>query len=97
MRIDCANFDKIVALCQPTDKRKAEQLRHFAVPSEFVEPATNDVEGRSLAVFAAIIGKEHVWALLDFSWLVHIHVISRDTMWCLDDLKLDTKVCYMPP
>src|ERR1700683_514464 len=99
MKFDRTDFDKIVALCQPgpnADKRKAEQLRRFTVPSEFVEPATNDTKGSSLTVFAAIVEKEHVWALLDFSQLVHIHVISRDMAWHKCDLELDSKVFYFP-
>jgi hypothetical protein len=92
------DFDKIVALCQPgpnADKRKAEQLRRFAVPSEFVEPATNDPEGQSLTVFAAIVGEQDVWALVDFSRLVRIHIISRDAVWRGEELELGYKVCHL--
>jgi hypothetical protein len=60
-----------------------------------VEPATNDSEGRSLTIFAAIVGEQDVWALVDFSRLVHIHIISRDAVWHSEELELSYKVCHL--
>jgi hypothetical protein len=98
IRFNRVDFDKIVAFCQPgpnTDKCKAKQLRRFAVPSEFVEPATNDSGGRSITIFAAIVGEQDVWALVDFSRLVRIHIISCDAVWRGEELELGYKVCHL--
>ena len=69
------------------DRKKANQMRTFAVPAQFVEESSSPNTARTLTIFLAIISEDYVWALVDFARLVRIHIISRTQMWTADDLQ----------
>ncbi|KAG5349291.1 hypothetical protein C0989_004806 [Termitomyces sp. Mn162] len=70
----------------PNDnKAKAERLRSFQMPKQFIEPGSSDSK-RLVNIFAAFVSGDTVFAICDFARLVRMHIISSPTMWTENDL-----------
>ncbi|PPR02049.1 hypothetical protein CVT26_008727 [Gymnopilus dilepis] len=67
------------------DPEKAAKIRTFLLPDRFVTKGSS-TSPRHVKIFAAWISSEWVWALLDFSGLVRIHVKSKSRAWTEADL-----------
>ncbi len=89
-------FEKILLLRRPGNNinaTKAQNLRTFGVPPQFVVPMTNpSVFKRTLTIMAAFISQETAFLLVDHSRLIRMHVTSIDRMWTQDDLSPESKV-----
>ncbi len=89
-------FEKILLLRRPGNNinaTKAQNLRTFGVPPQFVVPMTNpSVFKRTLTIMAAFISQETAFLLVDHSRLIRMHVTSIDHMWTQDDLSPESKV-----
>ncbi|KAI0074764.1 hypothetical protein K474DRAFT_1647578 [Panus rudis PR-1116 ss-1] len=82
-------YDQIVATDIPgpnDDKKKAEQMRSFPIPSEFYVPNSQDSNDRSINIFAAFVSEENAFVVVDFARLVRLHVISLARQWLPDDV-----------
>lgn len=73
------------------DPEKAAKIRTFLLPDRFVTKGSS-TSPRHVKIFAAWISSEWVWALLDFSGLVRIHVKSKSRAWTEADLAVGSPV-----
>ena len=83
LKFSHADFEEITAICQMgpnQNKEKAARLHWFAVLEHLIDACSSEKD-HTLTIFAAVISEDDVWAVLDFSRLVQIHVISCDMMW----------------
>lgn len=70
------------------DKTKANLLRSFPMPQHFINKNSSSPEKpRTINIFAAFVSSARVWAIVDFSRLVRLHVISKDEIWQVDYIK----------
>jgi hypothetical protein len=98
MRLD--HFQTIMANDAPgpnPNKKKSQKLRSRVVPEDLHVPGSKPLgkSGRRLInVFLAVIcpHRNLVWALLDFSRLVRLHIISRDVPWKVEDIHPNSPV-----
>lgn len=95
--MDAAAFQSFLAGDCPgpnKDHKKANQMQTFSVPAQFIEDCSSPNKAQTLTIFLALISGDYVWALVDFSRLVRIHIISRAQMWTEYDLKTSSAVCH---
>lgn len=88
-------YDHIISKNIPgtnADLNKSELLRSFVFPEEYIEPGSSARRPRRINIFAAFVSDEWVWALMDFSRLVQMHVISRDRPWEASDFLVSSPV-----
>ncbi|EMD39381.1 hypothetical protein CERSUDRAFT_47298, partial [Gelatoporia subvermispora B] len=69
------------------DKTRAAKMRSFRVPERFYVPGSVDGGDRRINIFAAIVCDDCAFIALDFSRMIHMHVISLDRFWTADDLQ----------
>src|ERR1700676_703846 len=90
-------LDLLTSKCIPgpnKHKSKAEKMRSFQVPEEFIEPNSNHKTLRRCNVFLSLRSDSSAWALVDFSRLLHMHIISRDRPWSSEEFMVDSPVRY---
>ncbi|KAG6847247.1 hypothetical protein H0H93_009287 [Arthromyces matolae] len=84
-----ADFEEIVATDCPGsngNKRKAERMRSFPIPSRFQAPASSPKQHRFINIFAAFVCESNVIVICDFSRILRIHIISSPHVWSMSDL-----------
>ncbi|KAH9919241.1 uncharacterized protein B0H18DRAFT_651148 [Fomitopsis serialis] len=65
---------------------RAQLMRQFRIPPEFIKAGTSKVTDRRVTVHMALYFGNRVWLLIDFSRLARIHVTSVDTPWSQTDM-----------
>ncbi|PPQ97364.1 hypothetical protein CVT26_006596 [Gymnopilus dilepis] len=70
------------------DPAKAEKIRTFLLPEKFIVENSSQNRPRRVKIFCAWISSEYVWALIDFSGLVRMHIKSKPTAWTESDLAI---------
>ncbi|KAH9849989.1 hypothetical protein C2E23DRAFT_735966 [Lenzites betulinus] len=76
-----------------TDPRKAAQMRSFVVPPQLlVTGARQSQKTQSLAVFAAIVGPQETFIMIDHNRLLRIHIMSLSRHWEAKDFDPDSQM-----
>ena len=88
-------YNKLIAEDCPgsnPNKAKANKMRSFKLPKEFIEKGSSSKSKRTVNVFAAIVAESFAFVVSDFVRLVRMHIISRDVPWTQVDLEVDSPV-----
>jgi len=74
------------------DVDKAESMRTFLIPDEFIVQGSSPTRPRTIRILAAFISRMHVIVLCDFSGLARMHIESRDVPWMEKDFEIGSEV-----
>lgn len=102
MRFPITDYNKIVSYSVPgtnNDPAKAEELWDFVLLDRFTEMYSKEEKKDGIChiqIHAAIVSEKYAWCIIDFSRLVHFHVISRDMIWREEDLLPTNSICLAP-
>ncbi|KAJ3539846.1 hypothetical protein NMY22_g4552 [Coprinellus aureogranulatus] len=74
------------------DRKKAQRLRSFRLPENLIDAgASQRSTAPSANIFCAFLTKHFAFVVTDFARLVRLHVTSRSTPWCADDLAVGSQ------
>lgn len=77
-----------------SDPDKASQMKTFLIPNRYIVANSSSSTPRTIKIFAAFVSSKWVHVLCDFSGLVKMRVISKDTIWTAEELAAATPVSF---
>lgn len=93
-------FWKIISNDVPgpnVDPAKAERVRTFLIPEEYIVEGSSPRRPRTVKIFAAIVSDKWVLVLTDFVGLVRMHIKSQDAIWTERDFAVGSPVPTLLP
>ncbi|KAJ2934360.1 hypothetical protein H1R20_g2738, partial [Candolleomyces eurysporus] len=88
------DFEALTAIDAPgpnKNAKKAQHLRVFKVPSQFIDPGSPTEQKRTISIFCAFVMTNHVIIVADFARLARLHITSSSTFWSAKDLQVGSK------
>ncbi len=98
--VSLKDYRALISNCAPgpnRNKSKANRLRSFILPSQFVVPgcpSSLSGEDRLVNIFGALVCQDRAIIVTDFSRLVRFHVFSRPVLWTHVDVERKSEVRF---
>jgi len=74
------------------NEEKAQQMRTFLIPNEYIVEGSSDKRPRTIRILAAFISEKYTIVVCDFVGLARMHVESRHIPWTKNDFLVGSQV-----
>lgn len=74
------------------DQERGESVRSFQLPSHLTVSGSSKTTHQTVNIHAAFVSDLWVWAIVDFTRFLLLHVISRDRFWKVTDFQMMSMV-----
>lgn len=86
-------YSEIISKDVPgADQERGDSVRSFQLPGHLTVPGSSKTTHRTVNIHAAFVSDLWVWAIVDFTRFLLLHVISRDQFWEATDFQMISAV-----